>query len=179
MSDYGDMARRVSKLRDNLEDEHERATKESMGDLRSQVRINLQRNDSDARGVLYQDIDDGDATSYPQMVARSVTLPWFAIYLEHGTGQLGGTDTVQGHKQFKAPDPGPPIEPIRTWVTAKQIQSSYYDDPDDLARAIQSQIAAIGTFPHPFYRPAWHGPRGYQNVIDANKRAMRRALRRM
>lgn len=173
------MASRVSDFRDDLEDEHERATEESMGRLQNQVRTNLIRNDSIARTALLRDIDESLAPEYSEMVARAVTMPDWAKYLEMGTGPRAQRDTLPDHDQYKSPSHGPPLERILTWIVAKNITPTEYDTVYELASAIQEVIGEQGTFPSPFYRPAWHGTHGYQNVTQANKRAQRRALRRL
>jgi len=173
------MASRVKKLRRNLKDEHENATEESMTDLRNAVRTNLRSNDSVARNVLINDVWHTQEQSYEQFVARSVSVPGFSKYVEYGTGSRGRTDPLDGHKQYPKPTPGPPIDSIITWIVEKNVTPREYDTIYGLAGAIQETIGEIGTFPHPFLRPSWHGPQGYQNVIRANKLAIRRALRRM
>lgn len=177
-SDFGDAAKRVSQLRDRLEDGHERATRESMSDLKNEVRTQLSSNRSVARGVLLRDIRDGDSAGYPQFVARAVSVPGWARYLEHGTGFRARRDTLPNHDSYKAPDGLPPLNPILSWVIAKNITSEEYDSRYALAQAIRETIGEQGTFPHPFLRPSWFGGQGYRNVITANKRAMRRAVRR-
>lgn len=178
-SDFSDMASRVSDFRDDLEDEHEDATEESMGKLQNVIRENLISNDSIARSTLLRDIDEVLDTQQPQMVARAVTMPDWAKFLEHGTGPRAQRDTLPDHDQYKAPSPGPPIERILTWIVAKNITPTEYDTVYGLAEAIVEVIGEQGTFPSPFYRPAWHGTQGYQNVIQANKHAQKRALRRL
>lgn len=177
-SDFGKISQKVSRFRDNLEDEHNRATEESMEELRVEVRNTISSNNSVARGTLIRDVRENETPQRPQMVARSVNVPRWSRYVEHGTGIRARRDTLPDHEQYKAPDPMPPIEPIETWVIAKNITSDEYSDPLSLAKAVQRDIGEMGTAPHPFMRPAWYGSRGYRNVIDANKRAFRRAWRR-
>ncbi len=178
MSDFGDMAKRVGRLSDKLEEEHERATKESMGTIQTEVQNEIRANDSVARQVLVSDVRENRYTS-SKMVARSVNVPEWAKYLEHGTGPKAREDTQPDHEQYKAPDPLPPFDPILTWVIAKNLTSEEYDSKTALAEAIMQSIGEEGTYPHPFLRPVWYGARGYQNVVQANKNAMTRALRRM
>lgn len=178
MSDFADAAKKVSRLRDRLEDGHERATKESMGELKNETRYQLSQNGSVARSVLLRDVERGPSAGHPQFVAQAVSVPGWARYLEHGTGQRARRDTLPDHKTYSAPDPLPPLDPILTWVIAKNISSGEYDSKTALAQAIASTIGNQGTFPHPFLRVVWYGGQGYRNVIAANKRAMRRAVRR-
>lgn len=178
-SDFGDMAHRVADLRDHLEDEHESATSDGMRDLRREVENTLRQNDSVARQVLVSGVSHSRTPERAQMVAQSVDVPNWGKYVEHGTGPRGGSTRFADDDTYTAPTSRPPIEPIYTWVVAKQLTSSTYESPRDLAVAIQRIIGEIGTFAHPFLRPSWHSSRGYRNVIAANKQAIRRALRGM
>lgn len=177
-SDFSKMAKKVGRFRDNLEDEHEQATERAMKTIRREVDATVRGNDSLARRVLVSDIQH-DEKQLPQFfTARSVNVPEWGKYLEHGTGARGRTDVQPSHDQYKAPDPLPPLQPILTWVIAKNLTSDVYDSKTALAEAIQQTIGDRGTFPHPFLRPVWYGTYGYRNVIDENKRAYRRAWRR-
>lgn len=182
MSDYADMARRVRRLRDDLEDEHERATRVAMAQMRAAVRSKLRANDSVARRVLLSDVREGPTTEplagTHTVTERRVHVPGFSKYLEHGTGERGREDPRGDSKHYPAPSPLPPIDPILTWVVAKNVTSDEYDTKVALAQAIAETIGAEGTFPHPFLRPVWHGPEGWHNVVRENRQAMRRALRR-
>lgn len=178
MSDYSDAADKVAKLRDELADQHDKATESSMEDMERAVQAQIRRNDSVARRVLVNDTDT-DAKPSPLLVAYSVNVPLWAQYLEHGTGQRARRDTQPDHRQFDAPDPLPPLDPILAWVVKKNLTSDTYDTKTALAEAIARTIGEEGTFPHPFLRPVWFsGRRGYRRVIRANKRGMARALRR-
>jgi hypothetical protein len=179
MSDFSDAAKRVSRLRDNLEDGHERATKESMGTMQTGVQSAIRGNDSVARGVLVNDVSEGELPSATAMVARAVGVPEWGKFLEHGTGSRGGRTQYPDDDTYSAPSPLPPLDPILTWVVAKNLTPDEYDSQYALAEAIARTIGEEGTFPHPFLRPTWYSPSlGYRNVIDENVRAMRRALRR-
>lgn len=173
MSDFGNMADRVRNLKDDLRDGHKEATKESMGGLRAAVRLALRRNDSVARSVLIGNVQEDPQPPRTQdtITERSVHVPEFAKYLEKGTGS-------KGVGEFKAPS-NPPYAAISEWAHAKPIVPRKYDTIDDAAAAIAQSIAEEGTIPHPFLDPAWNGPRGTRSIIDANVRAMRRALKRL
>lgn len=177
-SDFEQMAKQVNNLRDNLEDEHERATEDAMSDMRGMVQGEIRKQDSVARGVLVSDVRATATTNYETFVEQSVHVPEWAKYLEHGTGQRGQRDVLPDGETYAAPDPVPPIEHIITWIVEKGITPTEYDTVYGLASAIQDTIGMVGTFAHPFLRTTWWGPFGYQHVIDANVNAMSRALRR-
>ena len=177
-SDFGKMADRIGRMARDLPDEHADATEDAVDGLQTSVIRHLIANESIARRKLITDVrhttGDGDAD-----ISRSVHVPDWAKYLEHGTGPRGQTDTLDNHMSFPKPTPGPPTEDIETWIIAKNVTSARYETPGALADVIQESIGTQGTFPHPFMRPAWHGSRGYRNVVDANARALRRLLRRL
>jgi hypothetical protein len=178
MSDFGDMASRVSKFSDELERQHEQETKDAMETMAREVQVEIRQNDSVARRTLLTDVREGKHSG-SAFVSRAVSVPGWAKYLEHGTGQRGRRDTQPGHEQYKAPNPLPPLDPILTWVMAKNITSTEYDSKQRLAEAIARTIGEQGTFPHPFLRPIWYGTHGYRAVIRANKQAQHTALRRL
>lgn len=178
-SDFGDMAKRVSRLPDELEREHRDATTDAMSTIQRGVQAELRKNDSVARRVLVGDVRHDRPPGHPEMVARSVNVPEWAKYLEHGTGLRGRTDTQPDHETYNAPNPLPPLDPILTWVVAKNLSSDEYDSQTALAQAICETIGDEGTFPHPFLRPVWYGTNGYRNVVQQNVNAISRALRRL
>lgn len=180
MSDFLDAARRVGDLKDDIEDAHENATRSSMKTMQQEVRGQIRANDSVARRVLVTDVREGvQSLSTPNTLAeRAVHVPEWAKYLEHGTGQRGRNTRYPDDERYPAPGGLPPFNAILTWVIAKNLQSDTYDSKYALAEAIMNTVAEEGTFPHPFLRPVWHEKRGYTNVIEQNKRAWKRAIRR-
>lgn len=164
------MAKRVKRFRKDLENEHKRATRESMATLRAQIRANLLANESVARGVLLSDIrNDKKAVGPKEAAKRAISMPEWAKYTEEGSGE-------KGTGRFPAPS-NPPYAAIREWAQfVPEIES-----PVAVAQAIagQSDTSPSGTAPHPFYGPAWDGPFGYQQVIEENRRAMHRAVNRI
>lgn len=178
MSDYGDMADRVRNFKDNLKDEHDRATKQSMSDMKNAVRSELISNDSVARSVLIRDIRRSKRELDWAFTAHSVHVPEWAKYLEHGTGQLSD-GTAGDDSSYKAPSPVADIDAIETWVVEKNITPRYYSSQSELAGAIAQTIGEIGNFPHPFLRPVWfNNSTGYQTVVDANLDAFSTAWRK-
>jgi len=174
VSDFGRMAKRLRDLKDDLRDEHTKATRKASRSLRTQTRIQLLRNGSVARGVdgLLGDIRERRGDTDPAVLtARTVDMPEWAKYLDKGTGARGGSE-------YKAPS-NPPYQAIRTWAHAKPIVPKHYDTIDEAAGAIANTIAEVGTFGHPFIEETWNGPRGYRNVVEQNKQAIKRALRRL
>jgi hypothetical protein len=178
-SDFGNMASRVEKLSRDLEREHENATEDAMDTMQTQVRNEIGKNDSVARSNLIRDVRESRDVASEFLVERSTHVPEWAKYLEHGTGSRAQRDTLPDHESYPAPSPMPPLERIVTWIVAKNITPREYDSTYGLAKAIQETIGAVGTFPHPFLRPVWHGTYGWLNVVRENKRGMKRALRRL
>ena len=176
---FGDGAKKVLELRDELAENHDDATKDGIDTLQRSVRRHLLRQDSVARTTLLRDIKTGRSlsTDSKTITARAVHLPDWAKYLEHGTGERGQTDTLRGSIPYPEPSGLPPIDPILTWVVAKNLTSPNYDSQYALAAAIQRTIGEKGTFPHPFIRPAWRGARGKKNIVRLNRLAMGRAVR--
>lgn len=172
------MASRVRDFKDNLKDEHDRATRDSMRSMRNAVSQRLVQNDSVARNVLIRDIRRSKRKMAGFFTAHSVHVPEWAKYLEHGTGQLADGAAI-GESEYDSPDGWADVGAIETWVIAKNITPQYYDNQSDLARAIARTIGEIGNFPHPFLRPVWfNNATGYQTVIDANVDAFSTAWRR-
>lgn len=179
-TDFGDMADRVGKLRDRyLPEEHEKATNDATAQLRDEVENNVRQNDSVARKNLVNDVQHDKDVRPSAMVAHAVSVPEWGKYLEHGTGLRSRRDTLPDSENYPAPSPMPPFEAIMSWVLAKNITPRKYDSKYALAEAIQKRIGEVGTFPHPFMRPAWWGTYGRQYIKRQNRLAQRRALRRM
>jgi len=176
---FDGMARRVQKFKEDLDNELDDATESGIDTLQSELRLNLQAQDSVARRVLLNDIIDERAPGVGTVTRRQLSLPGWAKFLEHGTGPRGQNDTPPNRQSFKAPDPGPPLDPILTWIIAKNITPRKYPTKESLAEAIQNTIGAKGTYPHAFIRPAWYGPRGYRQIIHRNELALKRTLRRI
>jgi len=173
------MASRVRDFKDNLKDEHDRATEQSMRAMRNAVSRELVANDSVARSALIRDIRRSERKLKGFFTAHSVHVPEWAKYLEHGTGSVSDGTTAEGGGRYPSPDGWANIGAIETWVVQKNITPQYYDTQSDLARAIARTIGEIGNFPHPFLRPVWKdSSRGYQTVIDANTEAFSNAWRR-
>lgn len=177
---FGDAAKDVLELRDDLADKHDEATEEGINTLQRSVRRHLIRQDSVARTTLLRDILTGRTVSTDSrtITSRAVHLPDWAKYVEYGTGERGATDSVRGSIPYPEPSGLPPFDPILTWVIAKNLTSPKYDSQYALASAIQRTIGDQGTFAHPFLRPAWRNARGKRNIVRLNKRAMSRAVRR-
>jgi hypothetical protein len=183
---FDGMARRVREFKEDLDDELDDATESGIDTLQSELRLNLQAQDSVARGVLNYQIDDDRGATTPYIAAKHrILMPDWAKFLEHGTGPRGGMDSGPTTRYFKKPDPGPPLTPILSWVIAKNIspyggpEDPDYEDQVELAEDIQDSIGREGTYPHPFIRPAWYGPRGYRQIIKRNELALKRTLRRI
>jgi len=172
------MADRVEELADDMEDNFDAATDESTKDLQNSIRRHLTNNDSVARGQLLRDIRRTNVSVTGSVsTGYAVHLPEWAKYVEHGTGQRGAEDSMRGSIPFPSPDPLPPFDPILQWVLAKNITATEYDSKYALAEAIQRTIGEEGTYPYPFIRPAWRGPRGKRHIIASNKNALSRSVR--
>jgi len=178
MSDYSDMASRVRDYKNELKDEHETKTRESMQRMKIPIRGKIRENNSVARSNLVRDVRDSRVALEQYFAGHSVHVPEWAKYLEHGTGQVSDGTKASGAGSYDSPDGWADIEAIETWVTSKNITPRYYDTQSELARAIARTIGAIGNFPHPFLRPVWsNNSVGYQTVIDANVQAFSDAWR--
>lgn len=178
MSDFSDAAEKVADLRRNLREEHQNATEESMDEMGNRITQEVRFNDSVARENLVNDIHSGRASGQDTFVAQRVHAPDWAKFVEYGTGQRAREDTLPEHKSYRAPNPLPPYQPILTWVIEKGIIPNTMDSQYELAKAIQIQIGNLGTYPHPFMRSVWYGPKGFRAVTNANEQAIERALRR-
>jgi len=177
MSDYSDMASRVRDYKDELKDEHERATRRTMREMKFAIKQKLRANDSVARNVLVSDVQDNPQELGDFFTAHSADVPLWSKYVEHGTGSRGGT-TYEDDENFDSPDGWADIGAIERWIVNKSITPRYYDTQSELARAIARTIGEIGTFAHPFLRPVWfNDTTGYQTVIDANADALLDAWR--
>jgi hypothetical protein len=172
---FSKMAERVADAAEDMRDAHEDATEDGIDDLQNSVRRNLIGEDSVARAQLLRDIRTAKTTiDHPRAFgSHAVHLPDWAKYVEHGTGTRGAGDTLRGSIPYPAPSGLPPYDAILTWVIAKNVQPTAYDSQYALAEAIQRTIGEQGTYPHPFIRPAWRGPRGKRNIIARNRAALR------
>jgi len=178
VTSFSKMADRVEELADDMADNFDDATDESTKALQNSVRRHLTSNDSVARGQLLRDIRRTNlAVTGNIATGYAVHLPEWAKYLEYGTGQRGQEDSARGSIPFPSPDPLPPFDPILQWVLAKNLTPTEYSGKYALAEAIQRTIGEEGTFPHPFIRPAWRGPRGKRGIIAANKDALSQSVR--
>jgi len=172
------MADRIKDLADDMDDNFESATDDATNALQNSIRRHLTTNDSVARGQLLRDIRRTNLAATGNLATSYVVhLPEWAKYLEHGTGERGQTDGTRGSIPYPSPDPLPPFDPIWTWVVAKNITSTEYESTIALAGAIQETIGQEGTYPRPFIRPAWRGPRGKRAIIAANKDALSTSVR--
>jgi len=178
---FDKMAARVEDFADDLKDAHDEATDNATDTLQNSVRRNLIAEDSVARRQLLRDIRQTKTViDHPRaFTGYAVHLPEWAKYLEHGTGSRGAKDTLRGSIPYPAPSGAPPFDPILTWVVSKPVIPQEYDSQYALAEAIQQRIGQVGTYPHPFIRPAWRGPRGKRQIIAKNKAAMKAAKRRI
>jgi len=126
------------------------ATGKLMGHLSQQPEEGRHVAEDALEGVNY-----GGAIVYGGKVA----VPEFYKYLEYGTGLKGRENSSYDwvdSKEFKAPEPMPPFSKILGWVTEKPVLPREYNTQYGLAKAIQREIALLGTMPHPFLRPAAH-----------------------
>lgn len=169
--DFSEAAEAVSDFRDDLGDGLEDALDDGMDDVQEFARRNLRDEDSIARGVLYSQVNRNAAiyAPYDTIAKEEVTFPWWAKYVEYGTGN-------RGSGRFPSADPMPPYDDILTWIVSKPVVPREYDSQYELASAIQTDIGQHGTESHRFVRPAWM--RGRPHVTRLAERSMRRATRR-
>ena len=182
MSDFSDMADRISKFRKSWKEGVSETTVQAVERMEREVAIQLRTmNNSVARGNLLRSIaSERQPTTGDVLVAVSVTAPSWGKYVEYGTGLRGRRDTQPNHEQYKSASPKPPIDPILTWVLAKNIVPREYDSQESLAYAIQETLGELGQIPRPFMRPVWFSQRhGYKSVVTDNHLELKKQLRRL
>jgi len=180
MSDsFANVAKRVEKLRDDLEDGFESTTRDETRKMEGEVQIELANNDSIAHGTLLDSVSYTERRGSPLLIHTSVEAAPWGRYVEYGTGSRASRDTQPNHRQYKSADPKPPLEPILSWVVEKGITPTEYDTQYGLAIALQETLGEMGQIPRPFMRPVWFdASRGYRAVVDANHDTLKSALRR-
>jgi hypothetical protein len=168
MGQFADAARKVRDLKDNLEDEHDSATEDGLDRVNEELEAALELNDSVARPFLITDINTG---LYPgdEMVSRSVDMPEWAKFLEHGTG-------IYSDEGYSAPSQ-PPYAAIREWFTEKGL-TPLTGDVGASSALIAEQISVEGSEAHKFIDPVWTGPFGMDYIVHRNAQAQQKALRR-
>jgi len=169
MGQFADAAQKVKRLRHNLEEGHERATRDGMDTVQNELARALKFNRSVARPLLITDITQHARTT-TETTEHVVSMPEWAKYLERGTGP-------RGDGPYPAPD-NPPYDAILTWAKAKPIIPREYPTVEDAAAAIAQSITEHGTHPHPFITPVWNGARGTEQIIAKNRNVLSTALRR-
>jgi len=169
MGQYSDMATKVRRFRENLEDEHDSATKDGLDRVNEELEAALELNDSVARPFLITDINSG---MYPgdEMVSRSVDMPEWAKFLEHGTG-------IYSDEGYPAPSE-PPYGHIIEWFEAPYGPEPLTGDNWASAKLVAEQISEEGSEAHKFIDPVWTGPFGRDYIVHKNAQAQRKALRR-
>lgn len=176
---FANVAKRVKKLKKNLNDGFEDATRDETRKMEGEVQLELADNDSIARRELLRSVSYDEDRGSPLFMHVGVEAAAWGRYVEYGTGARANRDTLPNHRQYKAPDPKPPRKSILEWVVTKNITPTEYDTQYELAVALQETIGQMGQFPHPFMRPVWFdATRGYKAVVDANHDALKSALRR-
>jgi hypothetical protein len=180
MSDFSDMADRISDFRDNWRFGTTDATIEAIEKMKAEVKLTLRsKNDSVARGQLLNAIDtDRSAGPADALLMASVTAPPWSVYLEYGTGSRASDDPERNHVQY--PASYPPLEPIARWIQAKNIEPQVVDSRESLAYAIQQTLGENGQIPRPFMRPVWFsGLKGWRNVVEENHNVLKQELARL
>lgn len=183
-NDFTRMADRVAQLPTAIEQNVDSEMGEVMGSMAKSAQANLTGTNSVATGTLLtrtRHLDDtapldlaNVTTGYSTHVVRAGTP--YAAYHEYGTGLRQGRGTPIGGTQFPAPS-NPPVQEILDWMLEKGVMPREYDSMYGAAEAIARDIAAYGTKPHPFMRPAWEEHR--QQLSVAHAAGVRRALKRL
>jgi HK97 gp10 family phage protein len=175
MSDFGEAAGKVGRLKKELDARAEKALNSSMNDVEDELERQISLNDSNATGHLKGHINTipGTKDRPNQIASRMIVGPDYWRFLEYGTG-------IYTSRGYSAASPGAPYHAILRWVRAKGITprpDGPADTQEEVAAAIANSIST-GTQSHPFVRPVWRGPKGRDYVIDLVGRAMQRAVDR-
>lgn len=182
------LADKVSDLRDDIESKASDGLDDGMEEASSEVRRQIDENDSIASGRLLSESKSGAGPhdSPTTIASRRIAVPWWYRYVEYGTGAVGGSTPWPDDEQYPSPSPIANVEHIQRYIDMKGIEGRFYDaarrangDPGPLAWAMARTIAAIGNRPHPFMRPAWYGStRGRDGVISSVESRVNTAIRR-
>ena len=167
MGDFADAARKVKRLRGNMEDGFAQATEEGMEQVGSELTRALELNGSVARPYLK---DQTDPTHDTREIRSVIRLPHWARYVESGTGPKGTAG-------YPAPS-YPPYNEILEWGRAKPIVPEDGRTIEEATALIAESIAEDGTEPHPFVSPVWDGAFGKERLIARNRAALSAAVRR-
>lgn len=167
MGDFGKAAKKVKRLKRNLDNEHEQATDNGMDKVQGELRRALSLNESVARGVLIRDIRRPTTTT-TEAAHEVVSMPEWAKFLEEGTGT---------GSPYPAPS-YPPYAEIREWFESPFGPEPLTGSITASTELVAESIAEDGTDPHPFIEPVWEGTFGADYITHLNRRAMSRALRR-
>lgn len=190
MTNGEQLAAKVEDFADDLGESVEESVETGMDVTSAYTRKNLRENDSVVnRGLITSiDTDDGTVEGFRHSASTTIDAP-YAPYVEYGTGSMQSG----GDRQFKAPDPRPPLGPIKQWlirkgntepqkykglreinpITAERDQQA---ELTNFAQAIADQIGTYGNRPHPYARPAARD--GFNFTTSETIRKMRRALNR-
>lgn len=174
MSDFGDAAKKVQKLKYNIKEETDRSLEDAMQDVVRTMRRFLRKNDSVATRTLLEGIRtfEGPESDPIAYTSQHVVGPEYWRFLEFGTG-------IYTSRGYKAPGGHAPISDIETWVRAKGIvpePDGPYDTQEELAEAIAFDITR-GTRSHPFVRPSWRSLQGKRHVKESVEDGIGNAIR--
>lgn len=168
---FKNTARSVDDLKDNIRENVRKEMYEACGNVVQALRWKIEKNDSDATGVLQDSLD-----VEPGLTGGTRTFARFHIigaphwkYLEYGTGRYTG-------RNYSAPEIAPYV-PIYRWIVASGITprpDGPADNQIELAHVIARSIST-GTRPHPFARPVWRGPNGESYIKESVEDAVQDA----
>jgi len=152
-----------------------------------ETKTNIRENESVVNRGLINSVSLYRDTIPTAHHSRSVRIrKRYAPFVEYGTGSMQDG----GPLKFPAPDPRPPLGPIKQWLIRKgdaiprdpnlrsfgEINIDQQASLDNLSRAIADQIGTYGNRPHPFARPAARD--GFDVTTDNVRRQMKYTVRR-
>jgi len=181
------LAAKVEGFAEDLDDNIEDGLHDGMGNTEFETKENIRHNDSVVNHGLINSVNLYRNTIPTAHHSRSVRVEkGYAPFVEYGTGSM----QKGGPLKFPAPDPRPPLGPIKQWLIRKgestprdptlrefgEIHINQQESLDNLARAIADQIGTYGNRPHPFARPAARD--GFDTTVDNVRRQMKHSIRR-
>lgn len=181
------LAAKVEDFADDLDDNIDEGLQDGMENTEFETTTNIRENDSVVNRGLISSVNLYRDTIPSAHKSASVRIEaGHAPFVEYGTGSM----QQGGPLKFKAPDPRPPLGPIKQWLIRKgdsiprdpnlrefgEINIDQQQSLTNLAKAIADQIGKYGNRPHPYARPA--AQKGFDTTVDNVRRQMQHSIRR-